>query len=126
MTKKQKIKPFTQEQRIFIRKAFMLNGVQNKFNEWFDTNFIYCEGTYSFIHRCFDAFKECKDYREAQNQAFEQLDLMRLEFLYCSYNLKDLKKKIKEVIYISPLDRLKKEKERTDKLKEVKSSYSHD
>ena len=102
-----KIKPFTVNQRTFIRKAFMLDGVQEKFNEWFNTNFIYCENKHSFVHRCFDAFKECENYRDAQNQAFEQLDLMRLEFLYCTYNLKDLKEKVKGVEYISPLEELK-------------------
>ena len=75
------ITPFTEEQRRFVRKAFMIEGVQEKFNVWFDENFIYYQDGCSFIHRCFDAFKECKTYREAQNQAYEQLDLMRLHFL---------------------------------------------
>jgi len=40
------------------------------FEDWFKTNLIYCEDTHSFVHRCFDAFKKCNDYKEAQEEAF--------------------------------------------------------
>jgi hypothetical protein len=53
-----KINPFTEEQRRFVRKAFMIPGVQEKFNDYFETNFIYCEDTCSIIPMCYKAFKE--------------------------------------------------------------------
>ncbi|MBI2135732.1 hypothetical protein HYU06_01535 [Candidatus Woesearchaeota archaeon] len=99
-------RPFTNKERVFIRKAFMIDGVQEKFNEWIDNNLIYCEDTESFVHKCYDQFKFCNDYREAQNMAFEILDLMRLEFLYCTYDHEDIKKRVKEIQYITPLERL--------------------
>jgi len=99
-----KIIPFTEKQRSFVRKAFLIEGVQTKFNEWIDKNLIYCSDTHSFVHRCYDAFKECRDYREAQSQAFEVLDMMRLTFLCLTYDKTDLKRRVDSIEYKSPTE----------------------
>lgn len=118
-TKNKKQKPFTKKQISFIRKAFMIEGVQEKFNDWFETNFVFCEETHSFVHKCFDAFKECENYKEAQYEAFKQLDIMRLEFLYKTYELIIKLTLDKGIItfYITPLERLKKEAKKIEKEK---------
>jgi hypothetical protein len=69
------------ELKIKIRNAFNKPKVQEKWNDWFDDNMVYCSSAHGFVHRLFDAFKDCESYRDAQNRAFDILDEMRLEFL---------------------------------------------
>jgi hypothetical protein len=94
---------------LFITKAFMLPGIQEKFNVWFDTNMIYCEGTCSFTHRCYEAFKTCKGKNEAINAAFQVLNDMRAEFLVGNYDIKSLKEAVKNINYEPPMDRFLRE-----------------
>lgn len=100
--------PFTEKQLIFIRKMFLIEEVQEMFNKWLDENFIYCESSHSFVHRCFNSFKKCKNHREAKQFAWHILDQMRLEFLYITFDKEWLKNKVKEIKYELPLDRLKR------------------
>ena len=102
-----RLKQFTPKQIEFIRKAFMIPGVQQKFNVWIDDNLIYCQDTHSFVHLCFDEFKHCKDYRDAQQAAWNILDFMRLEFLIGTYDKESLKKAVAKVNYISPIEEFK-------------------
>lgn len=83
-----------------MRKVHILlnrEPYKTKWIKWFDRNFIYCESSHSFVHRMFNKKKSWKTYKDAQNDAFKTLDEMRLEFLYLTYNKKDIKKEFENM-----------------------------
>ena len=56
-----------QKRRVCMKKRYYTN---NRFEAtiWLMDNLVYCEGTHSFVHRLFDAFREQKpeSHRDAQ------------------------------------------------------------